>query len=106
MGQLEAALLTTKRDYELLRIEFERTVASNEQAAPIARELQVSYSSIQCVYIMKQIKILCGQLNLADISTRCFSHPQGNYVYMYVIFGHVRVKIKSAFLWVFCPLPR
>ena len=53
MGQLEAALLTTKRDYELLRIEFERTVASNEQAAPIARELQVSYSSV-CVYIMNK----------------------------------------------------
>ena len=41
MGQLETALLATKRDYELLRIEFERTVASNEQAAPIAKELQV-----------------------------------------------------------------
>ena len=41
MGQLEAALLAAKRDYELLRIEFERTVASNEQAAPIAKELQV-----------------------------------------------------------------
>ena len=98
MGQLEAALLTTKRDYELLRIEFERMVASNEQAAPIARELQVS-SSLVCVCIMKQTKILCGQL-------RCSSHPQGNYVYMYIIFGHVRVKIKSALLWVFCSLPR
>ena len=75
MGQLEAALLTTKRDYELLRIEFERTVASNEQAAPIARELQVSSSSV-CVYMM---------------------------------FGHVRVKIKSAFfkkVWMVCPFPR
>ena len=44
MGQLEAALLAAKRDYELLRIEFERTVASNEQAAPIAKELQVSWN--------------------------------------------------------------
>ena len=41
MGQLENALLATKRDYELLRIEFERTIASNEQAAPIAKELKV-----------------------------------------------------------------
>ena len=41
MTQLETALLATKRDYEVLRIEFERTVASNEQAAPIAKELQV-----------------------------------------------------------------
>ena len=41
MAQLETALASTKRDYELLRIEFEKTVASNEQAAPIAKELQV-----------------------------------------------------------------
>lgn len=41
MGQLENALLATKRDYELLRVEFERTIASNEQAVPIAKELKV-----------------------------------------------------------------
>ena len=41
MRQLGNALLATKRDYELLRIEFERAVASNEQAAPIAKELKV-----------------------------------------------------------------
>ena len=38
---METALASTKRDYELLRIEFEKTMASNEQAAPIAKELQV-----------------------------------------------------------------
>ena len=37
MGQLEVALGSAKHDYELLRIEFEKTVASNEQAAPIAK---------------------------------------------------------------------
>ena len=41
MNQLETALFSAKRDYELLRIDFERTMASNEQAAPIAKELQV-----------------------------------------------------------------
>ena len=35
--QLETALAAAKRDYELLRIEFEKTMASNEQAAPIAK---------------------------------------------------------------------
>lgn len=49
MGQLETALLATKRDYELLRIEFERTVASNEQAAPIAKELQVRAETLYAV---------------------------------------------------------
>ena len=51
MGQLESALLATKRDYELLRIEFERTIASNEQAAPIAKELQVR--SCPCTLMME-----------------------------------------------------
>ena len=46
MAQLETALASTKRDYEMLRIEFEKTVASNEQAAPIAKELQVVKSLI------------------------------------------------------------
>ena len=37
MGQLEAMLASAKRDHELLRIEFEKRMASNEQAAPIAK---------------------------------------------------------------------
>ena len=67
--------------------------------------MQGNYRSaiVQRVYIMKQTKILCGQLiclvELADVSTRYSSHPQGNY-------GHVQIKIESAFLWVFHPLPR
>ena len=48
MAQLETALASTKRDYEMLRIEFEKTVASNEQAAPIAKELQVN--AVTCPY--------------------------------------------------------
>ena len=47
MAQLETALGSTKRDYEMLRIEFEKTVASNEQAAPIAKELQVVKSLVR-----------------------------------------------------------
>ena len=49
MAQLETALASTKRDYELLRIEFEKTVASNEQAAPIAKELQVCVCYSVCL---------------------------------------------------------
>lgn len=37
MAQLEGALASVKHDYEILRIEFEKTIASNEQAAPIAK---------------------------------------------------------------------
>ena len=37
MSALESSLATTKRDYELLKIEHEQKVAANEQAAPIAK---------------------------------------------------------------------
>ena len=37
MSQLETALASVKRDYELLKIDHEQTLASNEQAAPIAK---------------------------------------------------------------------
>lgn len=47
MAALENAFAAVKHDYSLLRIEFERTVASNEQAAPIAKELRVTVDSLQ-----------------------------------------------------------
>ena len=47
MAALETALAAAKHDYSLLRMEFERTVASNEQAAPIAKELRVTVDSLQ-----------------------------------------------------------
>ncbi len=49
MALLENALAVVKCDYEVavLRIEFERTVASNEQVGPIAKELRVSVESLQ-----------------------------------------------------------
>lgn len=37
MAQLEALLAGAKRDYELLRVEFEKRMAANEQAAPLAK---------------------------------------------------------------------
>ena len=37
IAQLEALLATAKREYELLRIEFEKRMAANEQAAPLAK---------------------------------------------------------------------
>ena len=47
MNALETALAAVKHDYSLLRMEFERTVASNEQAAPIAKELRLTVDSLQ-----------------------------------------------------------
>ena len=37
MSRLEVMLAATKRDCELLRVEYDKMMASNEQAAPIAK---------------------------------------------------------------------
>ena len=37
MGQLETLLAASKRDYELLRIEFEKRATAEEQAVPLAK---------------------------------------------------------------------
>lgn len=37
MSRLETSLATAQRDHELLKIEYEQTVAANEQAAPVAK---------------------------------------------------------------------
>ena len=47
MAGLEGALAAVKHDYELLRMEYERMMASNEQAGPIAAELRVTVDSLQ-----------------------------------------------------------
>ena len=61
MGQLENALLSAKRDCELLRIEFERTIASNEQAAPIAKELQVRNLEEHFCWLKRAHDLQCGR---------------------------------------------
>lgn len=40
MEHLQSALASVKQEYETLRIEFERVIASNDQAAPIAKSVQ------------------------------------------------------------------
>ena len=37
MSRLETSLATSQREHELLKIEYEQTVAANDQAAPIAK---------------------------------------------------------------------
>lgn len=37
MSHLETSLATVQRDYEMLKIEHEQTIAANDQAAPIAK---------------------------------------------------------------------
>ena len=42
MSRLEGLLAATKRDYELLKMEHEKMIASNEQAAPIAKLVRLN----------------------------------------------------------------
>ncbi|XP_041846957.1 E3 ubiquitin-protein ligase BRE1A isoform X1 [Melanotaenia boesemani] len=45
--QLEDTLAQVKKEYEMLRIEFEQTLAANEQAGPINREMRHLISTLQ-----------------------------------------------------------
>lgn len=47
MIQLEDTLAQVRKEYEMLRIEFEQTLAANEQAGPINREMRHLISSLQ-----------------------------------------------------------
>ncbi|XP_077646412.1 E3 ubiquitin-protein ligase BRE1A-like [Lonchura striata] len=45
--QLEDTLAQVRKEYEMLRIEFEQSLAANEQAGPINREMRHLISSLQ-----------------------------------------------------------
>nr|XP_006818089.1 PREDICTED: E3 ubiquitin-protein ligase BRE1B-like [Saccoglossus kowalevskii] len=45
--QLEDTLAQVRKEYEMLRIEFEQTIAANEQAGPINREMRHVITSLQ-----------------------------------------------------------
>lgn len=45
--QLDDSLLQVKKEYEMLRIEFEQTLAANEQTGPINREMRHLITSLQ-----------------------------------------------------------
>lgn len=45
--QLEDTLAQVRKEYEMLRIEFEQTLAANEQAGPINREMRHLINSLQ-----------------------------------------------------------
>lgn len=44
---LEDALAQTRKEYEMLRIEFEQNLAANEQTGPINREMRHLITSLQ-----------------------------------------------------------
>jgi hypothetical protein len=58
MMQLEDALSQIRKEYEMLRIEFETNLAANEQTGPINREMRHLITSLQ--NHNKQIK---GEVN-------------------------------------------
>ncbi|KAL5473016.1 hypothetical protein EMCRGX_G027456 [Ephydatia muelleri] len=71
MSRLEGLLAATKRDYELLKMEHEKMIASNEQAAPIAKELKATVDILQ-----KTIQQLKAEVN--RYKTRAHKAEQGN----------------------------
>ena len=47
MIQMEDVLAQIRKEYEMLRIEFEKNMAANEQTAPINREMRHLITSLQ-----------------------------------------------------------
>lgn len=56
--QLEDMLAQVRKEYEMLRIEFEQNLAANEQTGPINREMRHLITSLQ-----NHIQQLKGEIN-------------------------------------------
>ena len=65
MAQLEALLAAAKRDYELLRIEFEKRLAANEQATPLAKYNIIAASATDShasLSLGRELEVTAGSL--------------------------------------------
>ncbi|KAG8434880.1 hypothetical protein GDO86_013005 [Hymenochirus boettgeri] len=67
--QLEDTLAQVRKEYEMLRIEFEQTLAANEQAGPINREMRHLISSLQNHNHQLKGEVLRYKRRLRDIQT-------------------------------------
>ncbi|XP_031442994.1 E3 ubiquitin-protein ligase BRE1A isoform X2 [Clupea harengus] len=64
--QLEDTLAQVRKEYEMLRIEFEQTLAANEQAGPINREMRHLISTLQNHNQQMKAEVLKYKLRLRE----------------------------------------
>ena len=55
--QLEDMLAQVRKEYEMLRIEFEQNLAANEQTGPINKEMRNLIQSLQTHNVQLKVKI-------------------------------------------------
>uniref|UniRef100_A0A8C8HQD5 E3 ubiquitin protein ligase n=1 Tax=Oncorhynchus tshawytscha TaxID=74940 RepID=A0A8C8HQD5_ONCTS len=77
--QLEDTLAQVRKEYEMLRIEFEQTLAANEQAGPINREMRHLISTLQTHNQQMKGEVVKYKLRLreaqTDLSTSLKTEP-------------------------------
>lgn len=59
ISQLEKLLLESKRDLELLRVEYEHNMKAHEQIGPMAKEMRHLINSLQvslCIFMFRRNK--------------------------------------------------
>ena len=55
--QLEDMLAQVRKEYEMLRIEFEQNLAANEQTGPINKEMRNLIQSLQTHNVQLKVKV-------------------------------------------------
>uniref|UniRef100_A0A3B5PZN5 E3 ubiquitin protein ligase n=1 Tax=Xiphophorus maculatus TaxID=8083 RepID=A0A3B5PZN5_XIPMA len=70
--QLEDTLAQVKKEYEMLRIEFEQTLAANEQAGPINREMRHLISTLQTHNQQLKGEVVKYKLRLRETQSQWF----------------------------------
>uniref|UniRef100_A0A8B9JGA5 E3 ubiquitin protein ligase n=1 Tax=Astyanax mexicanus TaxID=7994 RepID=A0A8B9JGA5_ASTMX len=82
--QLEDTLAQVRKEYEMLRIEFEQTLAANEQAGPINREMRHLISTLQThnqqmkgEVVKYKVRLRESQQDLNQVSeiSKCVTEP-------------------------------
>ena len=60
--QLEDMLAQVRKEYEMLRIEFEQNLAANEQTGPINKEMRNLIQSLQTHNVQLKVRNLAGAI--------------------------------------------
>uniref|UniRef100_A0A673FMY5 E3 ubiquitin protein ligase n=1 Tax=Sinocyclocheilus rhinocerous TaxID=307959 RepID=A0A673FMY5_9TELE len=90
--QLEDTLAQVRKEYEMLRIEFEQTLAANEQAGPINREMRHLISTLQTHNQQLKGEVVKYKLRLRETCLTKYFEPRERERVTRGITGGVAVK--------------
>ena len=72
--QLEDMLAQVRKEYEMLRIEFEQNLAANEQTGPINKEMRNLIQSLQTHNVQLKVINTLGPLGCNRTLSVCHTH--------------------------------